>query len=128
MNYGKMIDAHIAKQADLTLATITVPKQEASRFGVVGMDAENRVMSFVEKPAEPSSNLANMGGYLFSTEILNEYLLEDHNLPNSSHDFGKDILPKMVSDGARVFAYPYTGYWMDVGTASSYWKAHMDQL
>ncbi len=128
MNYGKMIDAHIAKQADLTLATITVPINEASRFGVVGMDAENRVVSFVEKPAEPSSNLANMGVYLFSTEILNEYLLEDHNLTNSSHDFGKDILPKMVSDGARVFAYPYPGYWVDVGTASSYWKAHMDQL
>jgi glucose-1-phosphate adenylyltransferase len=128
MNYGKMIDTHIAKQADLTLATISVPIQEASRFGVVGVDAENRVVSFVEKPAEPSSNLANMGVYLFSTEILNEYLLEDHNLPSSSHDFGKDILPKMVTDGARVFAYPYPGYWVDVGTASSYWKAHMDQL
>jgi glucose-1-phosphate adenylyltransferase len=128
MNYGKMIDAHIAKQADMTLATISVPMQEASRFGVVGVDAENRVVSFVEKPPEPPSNLANMGVYLFSTDLLNEYLLEDHNLPNSSHDFGKDILPKMVLDGARVFAYPYPGYWVDVGTASSYWKAHMDQL
>jgi glucose-1-phosphate adenylyltransferase len=128
MNYALMIDAHEARQADLSLATITVPVKDASRFGVVGVDAEYRVTSFIEKPAEPLSNLANMGVYLFKTEVLNEYLLEDHNLPNSSHDFGKDILPKMVAAGARVFAYPYNGYWMDVGTASSYWKAHMDHL
>ena len=128
MNYAVMIDAHHANLADLTLATITVPIKEASRLGIVGVDSENHVTSFVEKPAEPTSNLANMGVYLFSTDILNQYLLEDHNLPNSSHDFGKDILPKMVMDGARVFAYPYDGYWMDVGTATSYWKAHMDQL
>jgi glucose-1-phosphate adenylyltransferase len=128
MNYALMTDAHISNQADLTLATITVPVNEASRFGIVGVDADNRVTSFVEKPTEPPSNLANMGVYLFSTDMLNHYLLEDHNLANSSHDFGKDILPKMVIDGARVFAFPYNGYWMDVGTASSYWKAHMDQL
>lgn len=128
MNYALMVNAHELKQADLTLATITVPRTDASRFGVVGLDAENRVTSFVEKPAEPPSNLANMGVYLFKTDVLNEYLLEDHNLPSSSHDFGKDILPKMVKDGARVFAYPYNGYWMDVGTASSYWQAHMDHL
>jgi glucose-1-phosphate adenylyltransferase len=128
MNYDMMVSAHEAKQADLTLATISVPDNEANRFGIIGVDVENRVTSFVEKPSEPPSNLANMGVYLFSTEILNHYLLEDHNLPNSSHDFGKDILPKMVEDGARVFAYPYTGYWMDVGTTLSYWKAHMDHL
>lgn len=128
MNYAVMVDAHAHHQADLTLATISVPITEASRFGIVGVDADDRVTSFVEKPAEPTSNLANMGVYLFSTNVLNKYLLEDHNLPNSSHDFGKDILPRMVADGARVFAYPYTGYWMDVGTAASYWKAHMDQL
>ncbi len=128
MNYDKMVEAHEAKHADLTLATISVSVKDASRFGVVGVDAENRVTSFVEKPADPPSNLINMGVYLFTTDILNEYLLEDHNLPSSSHDFGKDILPKMVADGARVFAYPYTGYWMDVGTAASYWKAHMDHL
>jgi glucose-1-phosphate adenylyltransferase len=128
MNYALMMDAHISNQADLTLATITVPVNEASRFGIVGVDAGNRVTSFVEKPTEPPSNLANMGVYLFSTDMLDRYLLEDHNLPNSSHDFGKDILPKMVTDDARVFAFPYNGYWMDVGTAASYWKAHMDQL
>jgi len=128
MNYALMIDAHLARQADLTLATITVPIWEASRFGIISLDAENRVTSFVEKPADPPSTLANMGVYLFNTEILDNYLLEDHNLSESTHDFGKDILPKMIADGARVFAYPYSGYWMDVGTASSYWKAHMDQL
>jgi glucose-1-phosphate adenylyltransferase len=128
MNYDMMVSAHEAKQADLTLATISVPDNEANRFGIIGVDVENRVTYFVEKPSEPPSNLANMGVYLFSTEILNHYLLEDHNLPNSSHDFGKDILPRMVEDGARVFAYPYTGYWMDVGTTLSYWKAHMDHL
>ena len=128
MNYALMVEAHVEKQADLTLATITVPIKDATRLGIVGIDAQNRVTSFVEKPAEPPSNLANMGVYLFSTDILNKYLLEDHNLPNSSHDFGRDILPKMVADGARVFSYPYSGYWMDVGTATSYWKAHMDQL
>jgi len=128
MNYAKMIDAHVARKADLTLATITVPIKDASRLGIVGVDTEDRVTSFVEKPAEPLSNLANMGVYLFNTDVLDMYLLEDHNLSNSTHDFGKDILPKMVANGARVFAYPYNGYWMDVGTASSYWKAHMDHL
>ena len=128
MNYAKVIDAHVARKADLTLATITVPIKDASRLGIVGVDTEDRVTSFVEKPAEPLSNLVNMGVYLFNTDVLDMYLLEDHNLSNSTHDFGKDILPKMVANGARVFAYPYNGYWMDVGTASSYWKAHMDHL
>lgn len=128
MNYSMMIDAHVTQHADLTLATISVPTNEASRFGIVGVDVENRVNSFVEKPDQPPSNLANMGVYLFNTEILDRYLLDDHNSSNSTHDFGKDILPKMVADGTRVFAYPYHGYWMDVGTATSYWKAHMDHL
>ena len=128
MNYALMVEAHASNQADLTLATISVPIKDASRLGIVGLDADNRVTSFVEKPAEPPSNLANMGVYLFNTDVLDKYLLEDHKLPNSSHDFGKDILPKMIADGARVFAYLYHGYWMDVGTAMSYWKAHMDHL
>src|SRR4030043_1693434 len=98
MNYSMMIDAHVIRQADLTLATISVPTNEASRFGIVGVDAENRVNSFVEKPYQPPSNLANMGVYLFNTEILDRYLLDDHSSPNSTHDFGKDILPKMVAD------------------------------
>jgi glucose-1-phosphate adenylyltransferase len=128
MNYELMIQDQEAKQADLILATIAVPIKDATRLGIVGVDTDNRVTSFVEKPAQPPSNLANMGVYLFKTDILNQYLLEDHNLPDSSHDFGKDILPRMIADGARVFAYPFNNYWMDVGTATSYWKAHMDQL
>ena len=128
MNYDKMVDFHMAQNADLTMAVIAVPLAEASRFGVVGMDESQRVNAFIEKPAQPPSNLANMGVYLFKTEVLNKALLEDHQLPNSSHDFGKDILPRLVSEGARVFAYPYDGYWVDVGTVSSYWQAHMDQL
>ena len=128
MNYDKMVDFHMAQNADLTMAVIAVPLAEASRFGVVGMDENQRVNAFVEKPAQPPSNLANMGVYLFKTEVLNKALLEDHQLPNSSHDFGKDILPRLVSEGARVFAYPYDGYWVDVGTVNSYWQAHMDQL
>ncbi len=128
MNYAKMIDAHMANNADLTMATITVPIAEASRFGIVGVEPNLRVTSFLEKPAQPPSNLANMGVYLFSTEVLNQVLLDDHGRANSSHDFGKDILPRMVAEGKRVFAYPYEGYWVDVGTVSSYWQAHMDQL
>jgi glucose-1-phosphate adenylyltransferase len=128
MNYAAMIEDHIRNQAVLSMATINVPIEEAPRFGIVGVDQDNRVTSFVEKPARPPSTLANMGVYLFDTEVLSAALLEDHEKPNSSHDFGKDILPGLVNAGERVFAYPYTGYWMDVGTALSYWQAHMDQL
>ena len=128
MNYAKMVEAHVTHQADLTMATIAVPLAEASRFGVVGVDGENRITSFVEKPPNPPSNLANMGVYLFNIDILNKTLLEDHNLADSSHDFGKDILPRLITQGAKVYNYPYNGYWVDVGTTSSYWQAHMDQL
>jgi len=128
MNYAKMVEAHVTHQADLTMATIAVPLAEASRFGVVGVDGENRITSFVEKPPNPPSNLANMGVYLFNIDILNKTLLEDHNLADSSHDFGKDILPRLIKEGAKVYNYPYNGYWVDVGTTSSYWQAHMDQL
>ena len=128
MNYAAMIEYHLRNQAVLTMATIDVPLEEAPRFGIVGVDHENRVTSFIEKPAQPPSTLANMGVYLFNTDVLSAALLEDHEKPNSSHDFGKDILPELINAGAPVFAYPYTGYWMDVGTALSYWQAHMDQL
>ena len=128
MDYAKMVAYHLKQEADLTMATIRVPSAEASRFGIVGISEDMRVTSFVEKPARPPSDLANMGVYLFSLEVLNRALLDDHNRPDSSHDFGKDILPRLVNTGARVFAYPYDGYWVDVGTVASYWQAHMDQL
>lgn len=128
MNYDNMIQYHLDHQADVTMAVIRVPMDEASRFGIVGVNSENMVNSFVEKPSNPPSNLANMGIYLFSKKVLDQVLWEDHLKQDSSHDFGKDILPQLVNEGARVLAYPYEGYWVDVGTVSSYWQAHMDLL
>lgn len=129
MNYDAMIAFHNDHQADLTIATIRVPMEDASRFGILEVDENYRVVDFVEKPAQPPSNLANMGVYLFRLDVLNRALLEDHFRPDSSHDFGKDILPRLVKDGkTRVYAFPYSGYWVDVGTLYSYWQAHMDLL
>lgn len=128
MDYDAMIQFHIAHQADLTLASINVPIEEASRFGIVGLGDDNRVTSFVEKPKAPPSNRANMGVYIFNQYVLDKLLWDDHLKSESSHDFGKDIIPLMIQKGMRVFAYPYSGYWMDVGTIQSYWKAHMDLL
>jgi glucose-1-phosphate adenylyltransferase len=128
MDYEPMISFHLDQQADLTMGTIHVPIEQASRFGILATDGKYRVTSFLEKPPEPPSNLANMGVYLFNRELLDEALWEDRMNPESSHDFGKDILPRIIQSDARVFAYPYTGYWMDVGTIQSYWQAHMDML
>jgi glucose-1-phosphate adenylyltransferase len=128
MNYDVMVAFHRDHGADLTMATIQVSIEEASRFGIVAVDDAFRVTSFVEKPAHPPSTLANMGVYVFNLDVLDKLLWEDHQKENSSHDFGKDILPAMIAAGKRVFAYPYTGYWVDVGTISSYWQAHMDLL
>lgn len=126
MDYREMIEFHKEHQADLTLATIPVPMDEASRFGIVGIGPNQRVTSFVEKPVDPPSNMANMGVYIFSRELLDKALWDDHLKQDSSHDFGKDILPSIIRQGLRVFAFPYNGYWVDVGTVSSYWRAHMD--
>jgi glucose-1-phosphate adenylyltransferase len=128
MNYDAMVAFHRDHGADLTMATIRVTMEEATRFGIVGVDEDYKVTSFVEKPSQPPSGLANMGVYLFNMDVLDRYLWLDHQRPDSSHDFGKDILPRMVAAGERVLAYPYTGYWMDVGTVHSYWQAHMDLL
>ncbi len=128
MNYDAMVAFHQDHGAALTMATIRVPIQEASRFGVVGIDEDYRATSFVEKPAKPPSNMANMGVYLFSMDVLDKILWEDHQRGDSSHDFGKDILPNLINSGMPVYAYPYNGYWVDVGTVNSYWQAHMDLL
>jgi glucose-1-phosphate adenylyltransferase len=128
MNYDAMIAFHQDHESNLTMATIRVPISEASRFGIISVNEDYQVTSFVEKPAKPSSNLVNMGVYLFNTNVLDKALWEDHHRPDSSHDFGKDILPRLINKGERVFAYPYTGYWVDVGTVNSYWQAHMDLL
>jgi len=128
MNYDALIAFHIDHQADVTICTIRVPLEEASRFGILGVDKSYRVTSFEEKPPQPKSDLVNMGVYLFNIELLDKILWEDRDRIESSHDFGKDILPQLVAGGARVHAFPYTGYWVDVGTVDSYWKAHMDLL
>jgi glucose-1-phosphate adenylyltransferase len=128
MDYEPMVSFHLDQQADLTMATFRVPLEEASRFGVLTTDSKYRVTSFLEKPPEPPSNLANMGVYLFNRELLDKVLWEDRMNPESSHDFGKDIIPRLITSEARVFAFPYTGYWMDVGTIQSYWQSHMDML
>ena len=128
MDYDPMITFHNDHDADVTLATIPVNMEDASRFGVVGVDKSYRVNSFIEKPENPTSNLANMGVYLFNLDVLDKYLWEDNQDISSTHDFGKDILPKLVKDNRKIFAYPFSGYWVDVGTIDSYWKAHMDLL
>jgi len=128
MDYDAMLTFHMDQQADVTVGTIRVPIEEASRFGILATNKAYQVKSFVEKPPVPPSNLANMGVYLFNLEVLDRVLWEDHNDRSSSHDFGKNIIPKLVKSNARVFAFPYTGYWMDVGTTVSYWQSHLDLL
>jgi len=128
MNYDALIAFHVDHQADVTICTIKVPLEEASRFGILGVDDSYRVTDFEEKPAQPESDLVNMGVYLFNIDLLDKVLWEDRGQTESSHDFGKDILPRLVAEGSRVYAFPYSGYWVDVGTVDSYWKAHMDLL
>lgn len=128
MNYDAMIAFHLDLGADVTIATIRVPQLEASRFGVVEVGEDYRVISFIEKPAYPPSDLANMGVYVFNLRELDRILWDDRKRSDTSHDFGKDILPRLVAEGKRVHAFPYTGYWVDVGTVDSYWQAHMDLL
>lgn len=126
MNYARLVKYHEDKGADVTVCTINVPLEEGSRFGIIATDNENRVTDFVEKPKNPPGTLASMGVYVFNTTTLEECLRLDANRKSSSHDFGKDIIPRMIEDGMRIFAYPYTGYWVDVGTVESYWETHMD--
>ena len=128
MNYDALIAFHVDHQADVTICTIRVPIEDASRFGILNVDKGYRVTDFEEKPQQPKSDLVNMGVYLFNIELLDKILWEDRMQKESSHDFGKDILPRLVAEGSRVHAFPYSGYWVDVGTVDSYWKAHMDLL
>lgn len=128
MDYDAMIAFHQDHHADVTVATIRVPLEEASRFGILSTDKKYRVKSFLEKPKDPPSTLANMGVYLFNREVLDRALWEDHTRKNSSHDFGKNIIPNLIKAKANIYAFPYTGYWMDVGTIQSYWQSHLDLL
>jgi glucose-1-phosphate adenylyltransferase len=136
MDYSKMVDFHIANEADCTISVIDVPLAEASRFGIMICDEQNQVIDFVEKPKEPKSTLASMGIYVFSWDKLKKYLIENEEDANAkrdrgeawSKDFGKDIITSMLRDKQRLFAYEFEGYWKDVGTLDSLWEANMDLL
>lgn len=128
MNYAKMLDYHKANNADATIAVIEVPMQEASRFGIMNTDETGQIIEFEEKPQQPKSNLASMGIYIFDWKILRKMLVADMKDPESSHDFGKDIIPSMLADNRKLCAYKFQGYWKDVGTIDSLWEANMDLL
>ena len=128
MNYAKMLAYHKEHKADATIAVIPVPMKEASRFGIMNTHEDGSIYEFEEKPAEPKSNLASMGIYIFSWKTLRKLLLADIKNPDSHHDFGKDIIPVMLGEGKSLYAYQFKGYWKDVGTIDSLWEANMDLL
>lgn len=128
MNYAKMLQYHKECGADATIAVIEVPMKEASRFGIMNTDENGRIVEFQEKPAEPKSNLASMGIYIFDWKLLRKMLTSDMKNPDSSHDFGKDIIPTLLKEAKNLYAYKFKGYWKDVGTIDSLWEANMDLL
>lgn len=128
MDYDKMLADHKFNDADLTVAVRPVPWEEAPRFGIMNTDMNSRILEFQEKPAEPKSNLASMGIYIFDWPLLRETLIEDAKDANSEHDFGKNIIPALLSQKKRLFAYNFNGYWKDVGTIDSLWEANMDLI
>ncbi len=128
MDYSKMLDSHKLNKAEATIGVFEVPWEEASRFGIMSTDDEGRITEFAEKPSKPKSNMASMGIYIFNKDFLSKYLEADARDDMSSHDFGKNIIPKMLEDGARLFSYAFSGYWKDVGTIESLWRANMDLL
>ncbi|MDQ1144634.1 glucose-1-phosphate adenylyltransferase [Bacillus sp. SORGH_AS 510] len=128
MNYEGMLDYHIQKRADVTISLIEVPWVEASRFGIMNTNEDMRIVEFEEKPANPKNNLASMGIYIFSWNVLKEFLEMDDRKAGSSHDFGKDVIPMLLEENKKLFAYPFKGYWKDVGTVQSLWEANMDLL
>lgn len=126
MDYNKLLTHHKERDADVTISVLEVPWKETSRFGILNTTDDLRIYEFEEKPQHAKSNLASMGIYIFNWKVLKDYLLEDAKLTYSEHDFGKNILPKMLGDNRRMYAYRFDGYWKDVGTIESYWEAHMD--
>lgn len=128
MNYARMLAFHKESKADATIAVIEVPMKEASRFGIMNTDETGRIVEFEEKPEHPKSNLASMGIYIFNWKLLRKTLLADMKNADSSHDFGKDIIPALLNDEKKLCAYKYKGYWKDVGTIDSLWEANMDLL
>lgn len=128
MDYSKMVAYHKEREADCTIAEIEVPMEEASRFGILNTNDDQSIYEFDEKPKVPKSNKASMGIYVFTWSKLRKYLEADESNPKSSNDFGKDVLPAMLAAGERMFAYPFCGYWKDVGTIDSLWESNMDLL
>ncbi|WP_243385945.1 glucose-1-phosphate adenylyltransferase [Bacillus kexueae] len=128
MDYSKMLDYHIEKEADVSISVIEVPWEEASRFGIMNTNEKMEIVEFDEKPAVPKNNLASMGIYIFKWSILKEFLEMDARNQYSSHDFGKDIIPLLIEENKKLVAYPFQGYWKDVGTVKSLWEANMDLL
>lgn len=128
MDYSKMLDYHIQKEADVSISVIEVPWDEASRFGIMNTNEDFDVIEFQEKPKSPKSNLASMGIYIFNWSVLKVFLEMDDKNPESTNDFGKDIIPLLLEENKKVVAYPFKGYWKDVGTVKSLWEANMDLL
>ncbi|WP_048782655.1 glucose-1-phosphate adenylyltransferase [Streptococcus sp. 263_SSPC] len=128
MNYNKMLEFHKEKGADLTVAHIDVPLEEASRFGILNTDDDLRIVEFLEKPKNPVSTKASMGIYIFNWKVLKEYLIRDEENPESEKDFGKNIIPMLLEEDRRIYAFPFAGYWKDVGTIESLWEANMDLI
>lgn len=126
MHYGEMLKAHKESGAAVTIAVMPVPWEEASRFGIMNVDEEGTITDFEEKPAEPKSNLASMGIYIFTYEVLKKYLEADERDPSSANDFGKNIIPTMLENGEKMVSFRFEGYWKDVGTIHSLWEANMD--
>ncbi|KGM96476.1 glucose-1-phosphate adenylyltransferase [Clostridium novyi A str. 4552] len=128
MDYSKMLKFHKEKNSDATIAVIDVPIDEASRFGIMNTNDDDKIYEFEEKPEHPKNNKASMGIYIFNWKILKEFLIEDSELENSDHDFGKNIIPSLLDSGYNLYAYSFKGYWKDVGTIESLWQANMDLL
>lgn len=126
MHYGEMLKAHKESGAAVTIAVMPVPWEEASRFGIMNVDEEGTITDFEEKPAEPKSNIASMGIYIFTYEVLKKYLEADERDPSSANDFGKNIIPAMLENGEKMVSFRFEGYWKDVGTIHSLWEANMD--
>ena len=128
MDYRKMLQRHIEKEADLTISVMQVPMEEASRFGIMTAEEDGRIVKFSEKPKEPDSNLASMGIYIFSTDVLEQALIADSTDELSEHDFGKNIIPKLLAEGKRLYTYEFSGFWKDVGTIPSFHETSMELL
>lgn len=128
MDYAQMLEFHKKNNADATISVIHVPLEEASRYGIMNATGDGKIFEFEEKPAQAKSNLASMGVYIFKWSVLKEFLIYDHQNEKSDHDFGKNVIPKLLSDKRSIWAYRFTGYWRDVGTIQAYWESNMDLI